>query len=101
MCDEDLRSMSLAELWISYEAIEALLVPRIEAKKRQLEQRLEKLARTVKPRSHVRRASSKLIRQLQNRGDQHDTRPAMESDRLAIEFEAGGHIDDLRMKETA
>ena len=37
MCDEDLRSMSLAELSICYEAIEAL-VPRIEAKKRQLEQ---------------------------------------------------------------
>jgi hypothetical protein len=99
MCDEDLRSMSLAELWIRYEAIEALLVRQIEAKKRQLEQRLEELARTLKP--NVRRASSKLIRQLQNRSDQHDTTPAMESDRLAIEFEAGGHIDDLRMKKTA
>ena len=99
MCGKDFRSMSSDELWTLHEKIGAILGPRIEAEKRQLEERLNELARTLMPRSRARRASSNFIPKFQNPAQPtqlwtgRGKRPRWFSELI----EAGRSIDDLRI----
>jgi DNA-binding protein H-NS len=99
----DLQSMSLDELWALHEIICSVLARKLEAEKRSLEQRLNKLRRTFKKASDgttpQRRPYPKVHPKFRNPERPHQTwsgrghQPRWVRELLA----AGKTIDDLRI----
>ena len=102
----DLQSMPLDELWALHETICSILARKLEAEKRSLEQRLNKLRRTIGNASnetHERRPYPKAHPKFRNPKPPHQTwsgrgkQPRWLRELLA----AGKSLDDLRIHERA
>src|SRR2546430_9534581 len=101
----DLQSMPLDELWALHETICSILARKLEAEKRSLEQRLNKLRRTIGNASnetHERRPYPKVHPKFRNPKPPHQTwsgrgrQPRWVRELLA----AGKTIDDLRFQRS-
>ena len=101
----DLKSMPLDELWALHETICSILARKLEAEKRSLEQRLNKLRRTIGNASnetHERRPYPKVHPKFRNPKPPHQTwsgrgrQPRWVRELLA----AGKTIDDLRFQRS-
>jgi DNA-binding protein H-NS len=99
----DLQSMPTDQLWSLHETLRAMLATRVEAEKRQLEQRLDQLGRTFGPLlSEVgpRQPFSKVSPKLQNPEQPSETwsgrgrKPRWVNELL----EAGKTFDELRIR---
>jgi DNA-binding protein H-NS len=106
MKQDNFASMSVDELWSLREKTGQILTARIEAEKRQLQERLDKLGPRLAPpaaEARERRPYPKVLPKFQNPGRPTQTwagrgkQPRWVSNML----EAGRSIDDLRIPETA
>jgi DNA-binding protein H-NS len=106
MKQNNFASMSVDALWSLREKTGQILTARIEAKKRQLQERLDELGPRLAPpadEARERRPYPKVLPKFQNPGRPTQTwagrgkQPRWVSDML----EAGRSIDDLRIPETA
>jgi DNA-binding protein H-NS len=102
MKQNNFASMSVDELWSLREKTGQILTARIEAEKRQLQERLDELGPPADE-ARERRPYPKVLPKYQNPGQPTQTwagrgkQPRWVSDML----EAGRSIDDLRIPETA
>jgi DNA-binding protein H-NS len=102
----DLQSMMLEELWALHETICAVLVRKLEAEKRSLDQRLNELRRRAGKAANetpVHRSYPKVLPKFRNPKPPHQTwsgrghQPRWVRELVA----AGKSLDDLRIQEIA
>jgi DNA-binding protein H-NS len=97
------EDMSVDELWDVHKKLSSLLTQKIVAERRQLQKRLDALARNAKSQKKARRPYPKVPAKFQNPNEPSQTwagrgkQPHWVSEML----NAGKSMDDLRIPETA